>query len=169
MGDWSELVLHRYNCSISIFEPVPAFAEKLRVRFKDSDRVVVHEFGIGRLGGKRYFQVSGDGTGAFAGGQPSQVAFRPALELVLDSPEVVSLMAVNIEGGEYELIPALDEANLLARIQVIFIQFHKVGEDWEQERKNCQKVLSKTHSLDWDYPFVWEKWSSMSSSRISNV
>jgi FkbM family methyltransferase len=164
LGDWSAIILYRYGCSIKIFEPVPAFAEKLRARFVGSDRISIRQYGVELWEGSRYFQTSGDGTGAFGDGQQVEVAFRSAFELASAAPKVVSLMAVNIEGGEYELIPALAEAALLDRINTILIQFHKVGEEWERERNRCKQILGKTHTLDWEYPFVWEKWSRKSLS-----
>ncbi len=161
-GEWSGEIEKNYGCSITIFEPIPSFAEILRERFSQSDRIVIREYGIAGKDEKRFFHLSDDGTGVFAEGNAVGVSFRSASQLAQESPQQLALMAVNIEGGEYELIPVLEDVNLLPRIVTILIQFHKVGENWESDYETCRQLLAKTHALDWEYPFVWEKWTRKS-------
>ena len=47
----------------------------------------------------------------------------------------------NIEGGEYDLIPALDGSSFLPRIKRLFIQFHSISETSTQDRRRCQEIL----------------------------
>lgn len=42
-------------------------------------------------------------------------------------------MEINIEGGEYELIRSLSAVGLLERVVNVFVQFHDVGQDTEEQ------------------------------------
>jgi FkbM family methyltransferase len=159
-GDYAEELLRRYGCTVHVFEPVPEFAKGIKKRFRDDDRaVVVHEYAVGRSDRTLKMHVAGDASGAFAPGPEVEVRVVAARSLVEQLPLRIPVAKVNIEGGEFELIPALHEAGLLDRIDRLFIQFHQVGDTSGEDRRACQRLLEKTHRCEWDYPFVWESWS----------
>ena len=65
------------------------------------------------------------------------------------------LAKMNIEGGEYELIEALDRSDFLKTIRTILVQFHNFnGENHNQARL----TLEKTHAPVWQFDYVWERW-----------
>ena len=66
---------------------------------------------------------------------------------------------INIEGGEYTLLPALAEAGYLPQIQTLQIQFHLYQESDIAARDAIRETLAKTHTCGWEYPFVWEQWT----------
>lgn len=153
---------------LDIFEPVPAFASILTERFSH-DPVTVHEFGVGREASERVFVISDDATAAVDSGRgvranreeaEVRVVFRAASELtkVFDSSAGYRVLEVNIEGGEYELISALGSLGILERFHDVFIQFHYVGKDTDRLFEECRRQLTKSHTLMWSYPFVWEHW-----------
>jgi hypothetical protein len=72
--------------------------------------------------------------------------------------ESIDLLKVNIEGGEYELLPRLLETGLINRIKILQIQFHNVGWDSEMRMELICRELAKTHSPTYQYKFVWENW-----------
>jgi hypothetical protein len=77
---------------------------------------------------------------------------------VPELPQAIDLAVINIEGGEYELIPALHDCGFLGKIRHLLIQFHWVGECPDSARQNCRSVLSATYDLEWSYKFIWESW-----------
>ena len=160
VGDWTALMLREYGCRVLVFEPVPAFVRELKTRFDGDSRVVVHPCGIGSEAGSRTFRQNQDGTGRFADGSEIAVRFESAEYLSQCLPDTVEVVCINIEGGEYELIPALHALNLLERLDLIFVQFHRVSDLLcvEQERVSCQEILAQTHKLKWSYDFIWEAW-----------
>jgi len=159
-GDWSARIVQRYGCRIQIFEPIDRFAGQLESRFAGDDRVTVHRFAIGSVDEPREFFLSEDGTGEFSEGVAVLVEFRPARSLHALLPARIDVVSINIEGGEYELIPALAEAGVLERCETIFVQFHRVvDEDWSDTRRQaCRDLLSSTHECVWSYDYVWEAW-----------
>ncbi|MBI5231179.1 MAG: FkbM family methyltransferase [Coriobacteriales bacterium] len=158
LGDYTAAIREAYGCTVHVFEPVPEFAESLRQRFADDSRVIVHTFAIGEKAGTRSLGMSDDGTGAFADGAPTAVEFRSVTFLSELLPDGADVAAINIEGGEYELIPALADADYLSRIGRLFIQFHDVDEDSTAQRESCRHLLERTHRQQWNYDWVWEAW-----------
>jgi hypothetical protein len=70
----------------------------------------------------------------------------------------VDLMKINIEGGEYELLPRLIDAGLIKQIKNLQIQFHRIGKNSEKDMVLIQAELSKTHTCVYRYKFLWESW-----------
>jgi len=85
------------------------------------------------------------------------------------SLESVDLIKINIEGGEYDLVPRMIESGIVNKCKIIRIQFH----DWIPGafamRKKIVKELSKTHEVEWSFPLVWESWIRKDIAAIKNV
>lgn len=73
--------------------------------------------------------------------------------------EVVDLIKINIEGGEYDLLDEIIANNWLSKFKNIQVQFHDfVIENPRERMEKIQKELAKTHQLTYQYDFVWENW-----------
>ena len=70
----------------------------------------------------------------------------------------VDLMKINIEGGEFSLLERMTDVNLHTQVDCFLIQFHEWHPNAYQRRARIRKTLAKTHNLQWDYHFIWEKW-----------
>lgn len=160
LGRWSREITRRYGCRLHVFEPIPEFFLELENVFADDARVTVHRCAIGAEQGTRNFGMAADGTGLFAGGEQVPVAFESAdyLRRLMAGP--VDLVAINIEGGEYELLPLLATEGILPSVKMLLVQFHIVGSRAESERRReqCRQLLTATHTNLWTFEFVWEAW-----------
>src|SRR5205814_9591686 len=76
-------------------------------------------------------------------------------ELGLDK---VDLLKLNIEGSEYDVLERLAETEWLPRIGIVLVQFHEWLPRVHRRRRALQRVLARTHTQLWDYPWVWEAW-----------
>ena len=76
----------------------------------------------------------------------------------------VDLMKLNIEGAEYELLGALAEADLMGEVRFIQVQFHDFVPDAVAKLQEARELLSRTHDVMWEYPFVWESWELRSNT-----
>jgi hypothetical protein len=77
--------------------------------------------------------------------------------------ETVDLMKLNIEGGEYEMLPRMIEAGLIGRVRNLQIQFHEVTSDSAARMDAIRRDLTQTHDPAYEYRFVWEGWKLRSS------
>ncbi|MBU1261325.1 MAG: hypothetical protein KJ757_02310 [Planctomycetes bacterium] len=67
-------------------------------------------------------------------------------------------MKINIEGGEYEILPRILATGLINKIKHLQIQFHDVGPNAKTQMENICSELAKTHRPRYQYKFVWEGW-----------
>ena len=67
-------------------------------------------------------------------------------------------MKINIEGGEYELLEYLLDTGLATQIINYQVQFHDFVPDAEARMTAIRERLSQTHTLTYQYEFVWGNW-----------
>lgn len=71
----------------------------------------------------------------------------------------VAVMKINIEGGEYELLNYIIMMDLIKNVRHLQVQFHQVATiDYKSLYDIIERELSKTHEIEWRYPFCWESW-----------
>jgi hypothetical protein len=70
----------------------------------------------------------------------------------------VDLMKINIAGAEFPLLDKMIRTGLMQRVDCFMIQFHEWHPDAYKKHVRIREELSKTHRLEWDYHFFWEKW-----------
>jgi len=160
-GRWTEAVLAAQpQARVHLFGPHPGYATALRDTFAQRPNVTVHECALGRAAGTLHLSDAGDASSAVADHDRS---FSAPVLAVADffaehDLQHVHLAKINIEGGEYELLPALIEAGLVGRIARLMIQFHLFRPEDRGARDAIVARLSETHAPAWSYPFVWEEW-----------
>jgi len=159
-GNWSAEIVARYGCRIHIFEPVPEFADAIRVRFQSNPSVDVHAIALGAKSGVMRISLASDASSVFGGsGQAAEVQMVDAAAWLDEHGiEKIDLAKINIEGGEYDLLDRLIETGWRRRIHHIFVQFHDFVPDAEARMESIRTELSKTHELAFSYRFVWECW-----------
>jgi len=160
-GGWSDEILWRYGCRMCLFEPIPAFAAQLRKKYGSNSRVEIVEAALGGEAGRAQISLQADGSSLYR----SSPAGGPVVDVVDVSaflgerlPNGAACLKLNIEGGEYDVLDRLLKDRWASKLNVILIQFHKIAADSVERRSRIQELLSETHSLRFDYPFVWECW-----------
>ncbi len=163
-GVWAMELYQRYAPRLYVFEPNPRSVEILRERFKDLN-AEIFPFGLGSS--NETCRLSDDGMGSsvydaslnYDAANKFDIQIRDVQEVFeeLDVAEV-DLIKINIEGGEYDLLPRLIETGMIRRCRIVRVQFH----DWFPNafalRQNIVNELAKTHDVEWSYPLVWESW-----------
>ncbi len=160
-GSWAAEVFSRYACHVEIFEPAPAFAEKIKTRFAKNPNLRVHTCGLAARTRTEHLSLSSDASSVFIKPEGATVP----IELVdakdwFDSNPTprVDFMKINIEGGEYELLERLIETELISRVMHLHIQFHNIAPDSESRMKAIRNKLALTHDALFHYTFVWDGW-----------
>jgi len=159
-GQWASDIYARYNCRILVFEPVKSFAVKIEERFRKNSKIEVFTFALGSSRRQEALFLSDDASSQYKKtGTKETIQFEDVSDFFAKHNIIcIDLMKINIEGGEYELLPILFEKGFINKIKQIQIQFHNVGADSEENIKKIHHKLSQTHKPTYQYKFVWENW-----------
>lgn len=161
-GQWASDIFAKYLSNIHVFEPIPVYADLIERRFKKNDKIHVHRFGLSNRSAVIPITVKEDASSHIraARGLPVQVIDIVDCLKELEIEEV-DLIKINIEGAEYDLLDRLLEANLIRRFKNIQIQFHDFVNNASERMRAIQEHLAKTHSLTYQYRFVFENWKRL--------
>lgn len=164
-GDWTAELQSRYGCRSVVFEPVPEFQRILSGRFAKNQRVQLVDAGLDSHTGRTSLWLAGDGSSVLraTGGASVKVDMLGVAEAFVsfaDTQPIVACMKLNVEGAEYAVLETMLAAGLAGRVKCFLIQFHEVATTSRSRRFELQRRLSTSHRCDFDYPFVWEKWTA---------
>jgi len=159
-GQWASDIYSRYCCTVHVFEPVQAYAENIQRRFAGNAHIQVYPFGLGATNTEIQIGLSNDGSSVFQKTAQTETGQLVEAKAFFDRNGIgeIDLMKINIEGGEYELLEYLLDSGVTAKIRNIQVQFHDFVPNAETRMKSIQERLSQTHSLTYQYEFVWENW-----------
>ena len=161
MGEWSQQIATRYNPTIYIFEPVPKFCSFIMERFKHNPKVSVFDFGLFDETKTETLVLDKDGSSLYGStGEKIQISLVDIDEFLKEHDiTAIDLMKINIEGAEYALLKRMIDQGIVERICDLQVQFHIFYPDAVRLRDEIRNALKDTHSLTYDYPFVWENWT----------
>lgn len=162
VGDYAEAIYKKYGCTVYLFEPVPSFYNECVKRFSGNSSIVCLNYGLSSSSG--WFEIGlDDNASSFKKidiGEETQLArLRSVTEVFAElGLSKVDLIKINIEGGEFDLLPAMVDSGLIKQVRYLQIQFHNFIEGANQNRQKIRESLRKTHREMWNYEFVWESW-----------
>lgn len=158
-GDWASIISNKYNPTIHIFEPVRDFAFNIKRRFKNHDKVIIHEAGLGATDETITIYLAEGGTSLIKEASHEVVVSIQDIHTFMNELDSeVDLMKINIEGAEYDLLARLIETGDIKRIKNIQVQFHNFVPNAKDCMEELHKKLSVTHHPTYQYEFIWENW-----------
>lgn len=162
-GDFAHAILEKFNCKVYIFEPVPDFYKICTTRFEKNPNVTCFNFGLSDK--NETLDISLDeNSSSFFNHNKNLHKTTVKLQSINDfikrnNITRVDLLKINIEGGEFNVIPALIQSDNITKIRFLQVQFHNFIENAHIKRKKIREDLSLTHSEMWNFEFVWESWA----------
>lgn len=162
LGNYAEAIFQKYGCRIYLFEPVLHFYDECVKRFSGNPSIVCLNYGLSSKTG--WYEINlNNNESSFkkldAGGITQKAEIRSITEVVTElSIEKIDLIKINIEGGEFDLLPAIIDSGLIKRMKNIQVQFHNFDASAADARMRIRSLLEKTHREMWSYEFVWESW-----------
>ena len=161
-GDFAEAVYSRFGCRIFLFEPVPEFYAHCVRRFSGNPAVTCLNYGLAARSGSFPIQLSDDASSfkrSVTNGPVCNAEVRGVADAVTAlGVKKIDLMKINIEGGEFELLPALVDSGVIEQTRFVQVQFHDFIDGAGPARDAIRRSLARTHHEQWCYPFVWESW-----------
>jgi len=166
-GQWTGGIYSRYRCKIAVFEPVRQFSQALSERFEANEDVEVHRLGLGAVSESQTIYVRGAGSSTYRKRADAEEIRIVDVKQWFDDNRItsVALMKINIEGGEYDLLDRMIETGLIESIENIQVQFHNFTVDAKRRMERIQEALQRTHTLSYQYRFVWENWEKKGDAR----
>jgi FkbM family methyltransferase len=166
-GQWASDIVAMYGCQVHVFEPVPAFAWRIRDRFAKNPLVVVHDYGLASADDTLTMSLSGDASSHVSRSADASVRVRlcraASVLDALSEPEI-HLMKLNIEGAEFGLLEHLLDEGWIPRIRDLQVQFHDAVPDARRRAEAIRDRLRLTHEITYQYDFVWENWRRLTDS-----
>ena len=164
LGDFAQDIHDKFGAQVHLFEPSLAFHARCVDRFANIPDVHCHAFGLGAS--DRQITLTDDAdASSVVDEKTSDIAGETVLvrryadviqELGLTR---IDLLKINIEGGEFEVLPHLIESGLIENVLELQVQFHDFVTDAAAQRDAIRAALSATHDCSWNYDFVWENWT----------
>jgi FkbM family methyltransferase len=167
VGDWSAKMVEKFNPRIFAFEPDPASLGTLTSRFRDSPKITVLDYGLHARDAVLDLALKGMGSTLYNDPLPDEEPTSKVPVRLRDAAQVfdelglryIDLLKINIEGGEFDVLDRLIETAWLSRVRCVMIQFHEWIDGAHFRRFRIRHALRRTHDEDWNYDFVWEKWT----------
>lgn len=153
-GRWAKQMAEKFHCSIHAFEPQDWAVERCRENLNGLD-VEIYPYGLWTHDGKMIIGDYGrDGASLL---KPNH-ADRAEVDVVdifsfIDKffkPADIDVCLVNIEGGEFILLPYLIGTGLINRFKYIWVQFHMFV---DMSYAKCDKIfehMKLTHNVLWN-------------------
>lgn len=165
-GNWSAEIFTRYGSFICVFEPYIPFYKKIEVRFRHNNKIHTFPFGLGSENHNVLFYGGGDRSSVFKmtdieidNEEGTEVKMIDIIDFIeKEKYSKIDLIKLNIEGGEYALLERLIEKKSLTLFENLQIQFHDIDPSSKARMRSIQKELSKTHTITYQYEFIWENW-----------
>jgi FkbM family methyltransferase len=159
-GEWTRGMVERFGCHAFVFEPVRQYIDSLKRSFADAPDVVVCPFGLGARTRTENISLAADASSIFTKSRTQeQILIRDVAEWWQEvQPGPVAVAKINIEGGEYEVLPRLIDSGLIEEINELQVQFHDFVPDAKQRMNKILADLTLSHEPTYRYPFVWENW-----------
>lgn len=159
-GEFANKIFEKYKCNVYVFEPVSTFYEKICEKFKYNPKIKVFNFGLSDVDEKLDISISDDASSVHTDlDSKEDIKLRSVNEFVLENKvKYIDLMKINVEGGEFQILPALIDSAYIKNIGNLQIQFHNFIPKAEEMRESIRKQLANTHRLTYDYYFIWENW-----------
>jgi FkbM family methyltransferase len=162
-GDFAAAVYERYGCNVYIFEPVPAFYQICVDRFQGNTKIICLNYGLSSVDGWLDIGLAENASSfssPHATGAVQRVQIRSVVECVRElGINRIDLMKINIEGGEFDVIPAIINSGDIKKVQNLQVQFHDFVDGAVKKRAVIRAQLEKTHFEMWNYEFIWENWT----------
>ena len=161
-GDFAAELNERFGCKVYIFEPVPEFYQKCVNRFQDNKKITCFNYGLSSTNSWLDIGLA-ENASSFSSphvtGETQRVQIRSIVECINELKiNNIDLMKINIEGGEFDVLPAIIESGDIVKIKFLQVQFHDFVSDSIARRTEIRNQLAYTHAEMWNYEFVWESW-----------
>lgn len=161
-GEFATDIFNKYGAIIYVFEPILSFYEIIKEKFTHTEKVKPFQYGLAGKDAEMQISLTDNSSSVYITSKTTETIKLKSIVNFIKAHSIqhIDLIKINIEGGEYDVLEALIENNMLTRFTDIQIQFHDfIIPNAKERMQSIQKELAKTHELTYQYEFVWENWT----------
>ena len=157
-GEYSIELNKKYGCKCYGFEPIKDLYRRSLVH--ENENIKFFNFGLGNSNKTLEVANLDDRSSIYlTKGNKELCTIKNVVDVINDlSLKKISLMKMNVEGGEFDILEEMIEKDVLSYVDNFLIQFHYIGKLPIFRRHKILAALEKTHEKVFYYPFVWEHW-----------
>lgn len=158
-GRWAGQMAEKYDCNVDIFEPQGWAVERLQSRFRDNAKVTINPYGLWVMDASLpIYNYETDGASLFEHNTHSEV--RAFKDIFGEVDGNIDVCLMNIEGGEFVLLPYMIGYGLMKHFKYFWCQFHTFVPDSRRKMKVIYEQMDETHRVMWDFfptAVAWER------------
>jgi FkbM family methyltransferase len=164
-GDYLSKLNKKFECKVLAFEPMKESFDILKSKFAEYGNISLFNFGLSDKTEEVYFSESEESSSLYTKDKKSQKVLLKSYSEFIDEEkiELIDLIYMNIEGGEYDLLPSMLNHDLLKKTKHLQIQYHIINDTSKIKRKLINSKISNTHKRIFNFPFIWERWDLITS------
>jgi FkbM family methyltransferase len=168
-GNFADDIYNKYMCTVYIFEPVNYFYDHIKNRFVGNEKIKAYKYGLSNC--EKTIEISIENDSSSVHKRSNNIETIKLINVTNfirnNSIKKIDLLKINIEGGEYEVIPELINSGDIDKIMNLQIQFHDFIDDCDTKRDEIRNELNKTHELTYDYYYIWENWKLKTTYKLN--
>lgn len=161
-GEFAADIYNKYQSTIYVFEPIQSFYNIIKQQFADNPKIKAFQYGLAGQDQTMQISLTDNSSSVYIKSKLTETIQLKSIADFIKTNNIdhIDLIKINIEGGEYDVLEALIEHNMLPLFTDLQIQFHDfIIPNATERMKKIQAELSKTHQLTYQYEFVWENWT----------
>lgn len=166
-GRWAQQIWDKFHCNITIFEPQLWAVERMQKRFAGIEKIDIRPYGLWTEDKTMpIWSFETDGASVVVGaGENKKMGygeFRNFYHETYNFKHEIDLALMNIEGGEYTLIPNFVVSGIMPRFNNFWCQFHP-GLVGRAHSEDIFADIQKTHKMIWNFHPTAVAWSRLES------
>ena len=151
--------MNRYTVKVYAVEPVKEYVEILLQKRAENESLEIFPFAVGSKSKEIEINLDEYSTSTFIETKNKRKIQQHDIVEYLESLEIFpTVVEINIEGGEYEVMERLITSEVVNKIETFVIQFHNYNLECEFKRARIRLDLLKTHRCVFNYEWIWERW-----------
>jgi FkbM family methyltransferase len=167
-GSWTKKIYNKFKPNMIVIEPISKFYDVMVNEIEHyipdyKSKVHLEMAGISTEEKQIDLYISEDASSSYEPTSEKVTVDCHTLEYYMTKYnfDKVDLIQINIEGEEFYLFEQWIKSDILKKFRFIQIQFHRMGENYEERRKSIQEgLINLGFKNKWDYDFVWESWEN---------
>jgi FkbM family methyltransferase len=159
-GEFTEEIYNKFNCTVYVFEPVFELFKIIQDKFNKNNKIHAFNFGLSDCNKSVKINLADNSSSIYGkNGIKETIKLVSIFDFISENKIYhVDLLKINIEGGEYEVLPELINKGCVVNIENLQIQFHDFVDNAISKREKIINDLSETHTNTYSYYMIWENW-----------